>query len=154
MLIGLISDTHGSLPPGVARVFRSCERILHAGDVGSIEVLRGLEDIAPVIAVAGNVDPPGLAAMLGEVARFEHGGASVIVAHTVQAALRAHAVQPGTVLVCGHTHVPVVERTDDVLLVNPGSPSRPRSPLGPTVGLLELAAQGPSARIVRLSRHL
>lgn len=147
MLVGLISDTHGVLPAGVARAFSGCQRILHAGDVGSIEVLRELESIAPTDAVAGNVDA-ALAGVLDQLLRVTLAGSSVIVAHRLEEALRAHRASPADVLVVGHTHVPMVERREGVLVVNPGSVSRPRSAAGATVGVLEIAADGVSARIV------
>ncbi|MDP2299370.1 MAG: metallophosphoesterase family protein, partial [Actinomycetota bacterium] len=53
MLVGVISDTHGTLPASVAQAFRGVEQIVHAGDVGSQQVLDELEAIAPVVAVRG-----------------------------------------------------------------------------------------------------
>ncbi len=59
MLIGVISDTHGYFDPRLPDVFRGVERILHAGDIGSLEVVERLEAIAPVVAVHGNMDRAG-----------------------------------------------------------------------------------------------
>ena len=55
-IIGVISDTHGLLRPEALEAMRGCERIIHAGDVGFADVLSQLRDLAPVIAVRGNVD--------------------------------------------------------------------------------------------------
>ena len=54
--IGVISDTHGILRPETAAFLKTCEIILHAGDVGKPEVLRQLRSIADTRAVRGNVD--------------------------------------------------------------------------------------------------
>ena len=54
--IGVISDTHGILRPKTAEILKTCEIILHAGDVGKPEVLRQLRDIRDTYAVRGNVD--------------------------------------------------------------------------------------------------
>lgn len=54
--IGVISDTHGILRPETAEILKTCETILHAGDVGKPEVLRQLRDIRDTYAVRGNVD--------------------------------------------------------------------------------------------------
>ena len=54
--VGVISDTHGILRPETAEILKSCETILHAGDVGKPEVLRQLRDIRDTYAVRGNVD--------------------------------------------------------------------------------------------------
>jgi putative phosphoesterase len=63
MKIGLISDTHlasGGLPQAILKAFQGVDMILHAGDLVSLEVLRRLEPIAPVRAVQGNMDLPGV----------------------------------------------------------------------------------------------
>ena len=54
--VGVISDTHGILRPETAEILKTCETILHAGDVGKPEVLRQLRDIRDTYAVRGNVD--------------------------------------------------------------------------------------------------
>jgi uncharacterized protein len=54
--VGVISDTHGLLRPEAAAALRGVDLILHAGDIGSPEVLDLLGRIAPVEAVRGNVD--------------------------------------------------------------------------------------------------
>src|SRR2546423_5379439 len=56
--LGLISDTHGLLRPGVRDALGGVALILHAGDVGGSGILEELRLIAPVRAVSGNTDPP------------------------------------------------------------------------------------------------
>ena len=55
-LIGVISDTHGFLPPEAVKTFQGTDLIIHAGDIGKPEVLDALQSIAPVVAVQGNMD--------------------------------------------------------------------------------------------------
>src|SRR5207245_8160691 len=64
MLIGVISDTHGLLRPEALVALAEAEHILHAGDVGNIEILAALSEIAPVTAIRGNVDTHGPCALL------------------------------------------------------------------------------------------
>ncbi len=54
--IALISDTHGMLRQEVEEIVRTCEAILHAGDIGKPEILLRLKVIADTYAVRGNVD--------------------------------------------------------------------------------------------------
>ena len=56
MLIGVISETHGLLRPEALVALAEAEHILHAGDVGDVEILDALREIAPVTAIRGNVD--------------------------------------------------------------------------------------------------
>ena len=79
--IGLIADTHGTLDPDVLDLFRGVDHIVHAGDVGKRSVLRRLEKIAPVTAVAGNTDSGKLAKELPQQASGESGGVRFLVAH-------------------------------------------------------------------------
>ena len=79
-VVGLISDTHGLVRPGVFDALAGVELILHAGDVGGPDILAELATIAPVLAVYGNTDPigrPPLPAALDE----EVGGLRVHVQH-------------------------------------------------------------------------
>lgn len=75
MKIGVVSDTHGFFDARLAELWAGVELILHAGDVGNLEVLEELERIAPVLAVKGNVDsllaglPLSLSLSLGGTAR-------------------------------------------------------------------------------------
>ena len=56
MRLGIISDTHDLLRPEVFAVFAEVDHILHAGDIGSPDILTALEALAPVTAVYGNTD--------------------------------------------------------------------------------------------------
>jgi putative phosphoesterase len=140
MLVGLISDTHGLLRAEVADAFAGVEHILHAGDVGSLDVLGGLARLAPVTAVRGNVDT-GLD--LPDVAHLELAGVRVLVVHgdrlDSRAPERVAAAHPGVDLVVfGHSHRPLVRRVGDVLAVNPGSAGRRRFRDPVSVALAEL----------------
>ena len=56
MKIGIISDTHGSLPGKVINIFKGVDYIFHAGDIGDIKIIRDLEKLCPVFAIYGNID--------------------------------------------------------------------------------------------------
>jgi putative phosphoesterase len=136
--IAVLADTHGLLRPRVLARIAGCDLVLHAGDVGDAAVLRGLEAVAPVWAVRGNVDggelaklPAVLAGSLGGVAlRMTHARAEVEESWLAEAGL----------VVFGHSHRPELEWRGGCLLLNPGGcgPRRFRLPL--TVGLLGVAA--------------
>ena len=153
MLVGLIADTHGLLRPEVADAFAGVEHVLHAGDVGSQDVLDGLAALAPVTAVRGNVDG-GLD--LPELARLELAGVRVVVLHGHRLASRtpdsvAAAHPDAGLVVFGHSHRPVVGRVGEVLAVNPGSAGRQRFRNPVTVALAELDDGAARARLVTLA---
>lgn len=143
MRIGVISDTHGRLRKEVFDRFRDVEHILHAGDVGPPDILVELEAIAPVTAVWGNTDGFALRARTREVAELELEGHRIVVEHgdrlgtpTPEGLRDAH--PEARIIVYGHTHRPLVDDTDDVLVVNPGSAGAARFGIPPSVGILTL----------------
>jgi hypothetical protein len=128
--VGLVSDTHGWLDPALASVFEGVEHIIHAGDIGSEEVLRGLEKIAPVTAVKGNIDGGDLRFLPLE-AVLPVGDRSVGVLHIAGSPRRPKRqavefiVREGLdVIIVGHSHIPVVARIAEALWINPGAAGR------------------------------
>ena len=106
LTVGVVSDTHGLVRPEAVEALRGCDVILHAGDIGGIHVLQELGELAPVIAVRGNVDG-GWARLLPERRRLDLGGVPVLILHDralvgpepfltdTEAASGALALQPG-----------------------------------------------------------
>lgn len=157
MRLGIISDTHGLLRPEVFDVFREVDHILHAGDIGSAELLAELEAIAPVTAVYGNTDGWDLKAKLPQVARVRLDGFDIVVTHGDQLGSptpeKLNAEFPDAeIIVYGHTHRPLLTTVDVVVTVmNPGGAGPQRFDLPPSVGIMELEAGiPPRARLVPL----
>src|SRR5829696_160417 len=113
MLLGLVSDTHGLIRPGLFNALAGVDLILHAGDVGADSVLTELSAIAPVRAVFGNTDPPGQPSLKA----FQHldvEGVSIHVSHGHEVGSptpeKLQARYTADVIVFGHTHKPLIER--------------------------------------------
>jgi len=157
MRLGIISDTHGQLRPEVWDVFREVDQILHAGDIGSLDLLFQLETMAPVIAVYGNTDGFDLRGRLPAEQHVELEGLNFTVVHgdrfgqPTPAALRA-AYPEADVIVYGHTHRPLLEMVDQtVTVMNPGGAGPQRYEVLPSVGIMELEmGLPPRARLVPL----
>jgi putative phosphoesterase len=150
--IGLISDTHGQLRSRVHEALSGVELILHAGDVGGSEILDELRLIAPVHAVAGNTDPPGLY----EAEFFiEIGGARIHVSHGHELGAptpkRLAAAYDANVIVYGHTHQQLVTTLNDQLIVNPGAAGPRRFKLSPSVGVLSISDGKTEVAIIDLA---
>ena len=150
MRVGVVSDTHGSLPDTVLDAFAGVERIIHAGDVGPGAILDLLGTVAPVIAVRGNMDDGERASCLRPLVNVALGGVRVLVVHRPADVPRP--LPAGVrVVVTGHTHKALVQEHDGVLWLNPGSPSQARSGSGHSVAVLDIGGDGAvSAEIVRL----
>jgi len=157
MRLGVIADTHGLLRPAVFDVFAEVDHILHAGDVGSDEILIELQALAPVTAVYGNTDGFDVRRRCPQVATVELDGLYLTVTHGDQFGtptpdiLRA-AFPDADVIVFGHTHRPLLEMVDKtVTVMNPGSAGPRRFDILPSVGIMELEPGiPPRARLVPL----
>jgi uncharacterized protein len=137
-LIGLISDTHGLLRPEALRALKGSDLIIHAGDVGSPEILEELGRLAPVVAVKGNVDTDAWCADLPETAVAETGFALIYVLHDVKALDLKPATAGIAMVVSGHSHKLLREEREGVLYVNPGSAGPRRFNLPVTVARVDL----------------
>jgi putative phosphoesterase len=152
MKIGVVSDTHGLLRPEVATVLAGVERILHLGDVGKPSVLKGLEKIAPVTAIRGNVDRDGPCSKLPETDVVLVEDRYVYLLHDLKTLHLDPAAGKFAAVLFGHTHVPNFFKKKGVLYFNPGSCGPRRFELPVTVGLLKTDGEGElEAEIITLT---
>jgi|SRR3954462_4474481 putative phosphoesterase len=153
-VVGLISDTHGLMRPGVHEALEGVELILHAGDVGGAEILDELRLIAPVKAVFGNTDPPGHPSLVDRV-DLEVGGVRIHVSHGHEVGSptppRLAVRYDADVIVYGHTHKQLVTRVDHQLFVNPGAAGPKRFNLSPSVAKLLIADGKTEVKIIDLA---
>ena len=150
-IIGVISDTHGLLRPEAVEALRGVELILHAGDVGSPEVLDSLKGIAPVVAVRGNNDKGAWAEELPPWEVAEVGVVFIYMIHDVKEIDLSPAAAGFQVVVSGHSHKPSIEERKGVLYVNPGSAGPRRFKLPVSVARLTVSGETVSAEVVKLS---
>jgi uncharacterized protein len=154
VIVGVISDTHGLFDQSIVSIFDGVDAIIHAGDIGKLEVIDRLEEIAPVFAVEGNNDSFGRF----PVERTEElAGRRVIIRHIFG---ELHQLKQGDrkmveqiqphVIVFGHSHRPYQQMLDRTLLFNPGSAGPRRFLLPRTVGILSLTRTMVEAHIRNL----
>jgi putative phosphoesterase len=148
--IGVISDTHGLLRPEALAALRESEHILHAGDIGSPEILERLAAIAPLTAIRGNVDKFAWARKLPETEVLELAGLSIYMLHDLaQLDLKPKAAR-FDVVISGHSHVPKREERDGVLYFNPGSAGPRRFKLPISLGRLTVEGDKIRTEVVEL----
>ncbi len=156
--LGLISDTHGILRPDALEALAGVDEILHAGDVGSAGVLEQLATVAPLLAVAGNMDPHlgPLGTLPGE-RLIERAGHRLLLLHDPGGLYRpSHDViararlDRATLVVHGHTHRPADETWGGVRFVNPGAASHARGGHPPSVARMTLRPGAVAVSFVEL----
>jgi hypothetical protein len=149
--LAVVADTHSLPHPAMMKLLgsQSPDAILHAGDIGNLAVLDELEAIAPVFAVRGNIDVrmPSLPDVLTlDVVAGDASLLRILLLHIAVDGprLRADAARlarsrNASLVVCGHSHVPLVACDRDLSVFNPGSvgPRRFRLPI--VFGTIEVA---------------
>ena len=166
-------------PSEVVSAFMGVDVIIHAGDIYQPSCLDWLEEIAPVYAVELGADAHFKDdARVVDMARIiELEGHSIGIIHDLLVPGMAQEVTEFTplskhfpqdadlstalekvfgaavdIVIFGHTHYPVVEEFQGVLMLNPGSPSLPKqiNRLG-QVAILDLGPDRKSAEVLDLS---
>jgi uncharacterized protein len=159
MKVGVLSDTHvptimTALPPVIFDIFRDVDLILHAGDIVEMSVLEELRALAPVEAVAGNMDdsetreklPYKRVITLGRyTAGLIHGKFKI----NVQQEMIRKEFEDVDMIIYGHSHTPFWGKVNGVYYLNPGSPTDKRYAPYNSVALLEIGEEL-KARIIRI----
>jgi len=148
--IGVVSDTHlrsfNQLPQELIRALGKVDLIVHAGDIVTMDVIQGLQTLAPVHGVCGNMDLPEVRNSLPQNLLLELEGKKIGIVHGSggPAGLESRVLQlfPGAdVVIFGHSHIAANDTSNGVLLFNPGRANE-------SYGLLEVG-ETISGRIVR-----
>lgn len=153
----MISDTHGSLT-SFSSVLKSAEpfdRLIHCGDF----LYHGPRNRLPIdyspgelsreflnlknktIAVRGNCDAKVDLMLTGlekipEELFFRIGELEFLVAHGDEPFTRT--ISEG-IVISGHTHIAKLERKDNLVFLNPGSPSIPKDEFGGSYAVIEIS---------------
>jgi putative phosphoesterase len=136
MIIGLISDTHGTLPGSVFDIFKEVDYIFHAGDIGNEDVIHGLEIMAPVYAVYGNIDTWPLTIHYPDMLITKIQDKKICLIHDIikpkyfsyQMFKKDIVVD---IVIYGHTHLADSQVFRKILYINPGSAVSPRDRKSP-----------------------
>jgi putative phosphoesterase len=149
--IGVIADTHvpvimRALPPAVYDIFRGVDLILHAGDIVELSVLEDLRAIAPVEAVAGNMDDSEVHGKLPYKKIIQIGKYAAGLIHgkykiDIQKEMIRKEFEKVDLIVYGHSHTPFWGKIDDVYFLNPGSPTDKRYAPYNSVAVLEVGEE-------------
>ena len=129
--VGVISDTHGLLRPEALEVLEGVDLIVHAGDIGSPQIIDALRELAPVFAIRGNVDRGIWADEFSATEIVEVDDLLLYVLHDLGQLDLDPAAAGFRVVIYGHSHDPKVAEKQGVIYLNPGSagPRRLRLPI-------------------------
>ncbi len=160
--LAVVSDSHGN-EFSVARALTAIgeyDAIIHLGDFAADAETIAEKLGKPLYAVLGNCDfihPPK--ADFSHELLLELEGAKLLLVHGHRHGIDGYstyeardlALRRGAdALLYGHTHISEVDMKDGILVMNPGSTSRPRGGRGPSAGLLIIENGKLYPRIVTL----
>jgi putative phosphoesterase len=151
MWIGIISDTHSLLRPEAIKRLAGVDHIIHAGDIGAPEVIKGLQRIAPITAVRGNIDAGEWAKNYPDTELVVLGGRTLYVLHNLNEIKLDPAASGFDVVISGHSHRPKIETKNGVLYVNPGSAGPRRFKLPIAVATLEFSDRALLPQILEIA---
>lgn len=136
MKIVVISDTHitdelSKLPGKLLEDIKDADALIHAGDFVSLDLFKELKSICKkVVAVRGNMDPAELASKLPEKEIFKVGKFKIGIMHgfgapdrIAESLIEVFKKDRPDVIVFGHSHVALNEKSGNVIIFNPGSPT-------------------------------
>ncbi len=162
-LVGLISDTHvparaKAIPNKVFKVFQDACLIIHTGDLTRLSVIEELEQMAPVVAVHGNMDTWDVKEKLPMINSVDFYDWKIGMTHSLGFFFRTNrfrdiAEKRGFhVFVYGHTHRPSLKHKEEMLFINPGSATNPIPPFltEPSVGVLKITKKGIEPKIINI----
>lgn len=149
--VGVISDTHGLLRPEAVEVLQGANLIVHAGDIGAIDIVNRLSEIAPIVAVRGNVDKGEWAEKFPWEEAVNVRDKHLYVLHNLNEIDFDPAAAGFDVVISGHSHKPTIRNEDGVLYVNPGSAGPRRFKLPIAVARLNITPAGIEAKIHELA---
>jgi len=163
MKIGVLADTHGFLHPKIPEVFAGVETIIHAGDLGSLQVLQQLQQIAPVLYVAGNHEPEPLPDPLPDFSVLELASRKIMLTHVLttmawddfkdalsNSEFGAQTLLSANIIIFGHTHFPIWDTIRSIHFLNPGYAGPDPHEADPTAALLQIDPRFIQAEVIGL----
>lgn len=149
--LGIISDTHGLLREEAKVALQGCDLILHAGDIGTHAVLEQLQQMAPTVAVRGNIDHGRWAEALPDQEQLMVNGMKFCLLHKLRELNLDPEAESCRAVIYGHSHKPHNEEKAGALYFNPGSAGPHRFLLPVAVGRILFQAGAMRAEVIELN---
>lgn len=138
--IAVISDTHGLLRPEVAEILKTCDAVLHGGDINSPGILEKIKSISPSLYVVRGNNDKEWAEELPLDLSFSLFGKSFYMVHNKKHIPKD--LEQKDFVIYGHSHKYETYEQEGVRYLNPGScgPRRFHQPV--TMAVLAIEEQG------------
>ncbi len=141
----IISDTHANLHPEIHNLIKKDSYVIHAGDVGDINIINNLRNSCiDIFAVNGNNDDYSdlskieiIQTQFGDIV-VEHGDK-----HTTDYHNSLRESHPNALfIIYGHTHKHICDMKIKPYVMNPGAAGKTRTQGGASCGLINIDISG------------
>lgn len=128
--LGILSDTHGYLPIKVKEFLKPCHLIIHAGDIGTSDIISSLSEICPIKGVWGNIDGTNIRTIFPEFDIFKIEDVSILVMHIGgyspkynSNSIKLIKKHKPNLFIAGHSHILRIsyDKENTLLYINPGA---------------------------------
>ena len=126
----LISDTHGHIDNVILKYAKKADLVIHAGDIGDINVIDKLSKVSNLKAVFGNIDNAEIRSYINENEFLNIEGFKILITHIAgkqpnynNRLRKIINNESPDILIYGHSHILRVEndKKNDIICINPGA---------------------------------
>jgi putative phosphoesterase len=129
----VISDTHSYIDDRIIKYASEADYVIHAGDIGSFDVIRKLKSVSEVLFVYGNIDGNEIRSESNKFEFFKIDDLKILLTHisgktpkyNKETLIKIKEHNPG-LLIAGHSHILKIQydKINKLVFLNPGAAGR------------------------------
>ena len=129
----VISDTHSYIDDRIIKYASEADYVIHAGDIGSFDVIRKLKSVSEVLFVYGNIDGNEIRSESNKFEFFKLNDLKILLTHisgktpkyNKETLIKIKEHNPD-LLIAGHSHILKIQydKINKLLFLNPGAAGR------------------------------
>lgn len=129
----VISDTHSYIDDRIIKYASEADYVIHAGDIGSFDVIRKLKSVSEVLFVYGNIDGNEIRSESNKFEFFKLNDLKILLTHisgktpkyNKETLIKIKEHNPD-LLIAGHSHILKIQydKINKLVFLNPGAAGR------------------------------
>ena len=129
----VISDTHSYIDDRIVKYASEADYVIHAGDIGSFDVVRKLKSVSEVLFVYGNIDGNEIRSESNKFEFFKIDDLKILLTHisgktpkyNKETLIKIKENNPD-LLIAGHSHILKIQydKINKLVFLNPGAAGR------------------------------
>ena len=129
----VISDTHSYIDDRIIKYASEADYVIHAGDIGTFDVIRKLKSVSRVLFVYGNIDGNEIRSESNKFEFFELNNLKILLTHisgktpkyNKETLIKIKEHNPD-LLIAGHSHILKIQydKINKLVFLNPGAAGR------------------------------